>query len=152
MGVSILTPLKEKSFPHVNPIQLELAELQLVLFRPIGMELWIFLPPKSKRDLKMNNFIIIKFGEVTASELQVFLEAGASDRSKECREILEAQNIYNKEINKPHDFLTYRLTPEQAKWLVHEMYAEADRVSQGVGEAAGRAFERSAEKLRNLIQ
>ncbi len=85
--------------------------------------------------------IKIRFGEVTASEIDVMLEASAGSNEQIARDILDSRTS-------SRDFV---LTKEQAEYLADQLVNEADRVSQGASEAAGRAFEKAGERLAAMI-
>lgn len=83
----------------------------------------------------------ITFGNVTSSEIEVMLTASAESGDA------IAQSIVNHSKGRE-----YELTVLEAIYLRDNLWGDADRVAEGVSEAAGRAFERAGDKLNDLIQ
>jgi hypothetical protein len=81
--------------------------------------------------------IVIRFGEVTTSEICVMLEASAESGTAPL-----AESILAKMKSK-----TFHLDRREAEYLADNLLNDADRVAQACGDAAGRAFERAGERL-----
>lgn len=88
----------------------------------------------------------VRFGAITSSEIEVMLTASMESGDATAGAILAK----SREVGWNRG-CEYDLTPEEARYLVQRMYEDADRVGEACGEAAGRAFERGAEKLESLI-
>jgi hypothetical protein len=95
----------------------------------------------------MNTELAITFGEVTASEIEVMLDASASSGDTVAKDILtKYYSIGGSNSRK------FTLTRDEAEYLKLRMFEDAERVAMGVGDAAGRAFEKGASKLERLIK
>jgi hypothetical protein len=96
---------------------------------------------KQTANTEVSKTIDITFGDVTASEIDVMLEASSGSDVQIAKDILDARKTTRR----------FLLTIEQAKYLGQQLVDEADRVSQGCSESAGRAFEKAGERLLRMI-
>lgn len=85
----------------------------------------------------------IRFGAVVCEEIEVMLTASAESGTAPL-----AKSI----LDKYRGGAEFDLTPEEAVYLRDNLWGDADRVSMGRSEAAGRAFEKAGDKLDQSIK
>ena len=88
----------------------------------------------------------IKFGPVTASEIEVMLDAAQSDP-------IAASILAKYYANGGVTRREFVLSTEEAEYLRDNLWGDADRVAQACGDAAaGRAYEKAGDNLDTLIK